>query len=163
MVTISPNNPSGAVYSEALLREVNDICREHGLYHINDEAYEYFTYGDARHFSPGSIEGSAGHTISLFSLSKAYGFASWRIGYMVIPADLFERGAEDPGHHPHLRAGDLAVRRSGSAAGGAGVLPLQAARSIAASREHVLEELARHPRHLRGPRGRGRLLRPAAW
>jgi aspartate/methionine/tyrosine aminotransferase len=90
VVTISPNNPSGAVYGEAALREVNEICREHGLYHINDEAYEYFTYGDARHFSPGSIEESEGHTISLFSLSKAYGFASWRIGYMVIPERLFE-------------------------------------------------------------------------
>lgn len=90
VVTISPNNPSGAVYEEAALREVNEICRLHGLYHITDEAYEYFTYGDARHFSPGSIEGSAGHTISLFSLSKAYGFASWRIGYMVIPEHLFE-------------------------------------------------------------------------
>jgi aspartate/methionine/tyrosine aminotransferase len=90
VVTISPNNPSGAVYSEASLREVNDICRRHGLYHITDEAYEYFTYGDARHFSPGSTSDSAGHTISLFSLSKAYGFASWRIGYMVIPAHLFQ-------------------------------------------------------------------------
>ena len=38
VVTISPNNPSGAVYSEAALREVNELCREHGLYHINDEA-----------------------------------------------------------------------------------------------------------------------------
>ena len=37
---------------------------------------------------PGSLPGSAGHTISLFSLSKAYGFASWRIGYMVIPERL---------------------------------------------------------------------------
>jgi aspartate/methionine/tyrosine aminotransferase len=90
VVTISPNNPSGAVYDEAALREVNEICRGNGLYHINDEAYEYFTYGDARHFSPGAIEGSASHTISLFSLSKAYGFASWRIGYMVIPARLLE-------------------------------------------------------------------------
>ncbi len=90
VVTISPNNPSGAVYSEAALREVNDICREQGLYHITDEAYEYFTYENAHHFSPGSIAGSAAHTISLYSLSKAYGFASWRIGYMVIPVDLFE-------------------------------------------------------------------------
>ena len=88
VVTISPNNPSGAVYPEAALREVNAICREHGIYHIHDEAYEYFTYDGARHFSPGSIKGSAGHTISLYSLSKAYGFASWRIGYMVIPEQL---------------------------------------------------------------------------
>jgi aspartate/methionine/tyrosine aminotransferase len=90
VVTISPNNPSGAVYPEPVLREVNALCREHGLYHVHDEAYEYFTYDDARHFSPGSIDGAAGHTISLFSLSKAYGFASWRIGYMVIPDPLFD-------------------------------------------------------------------------
>ncbi|HKQ74738.1 MAG TPA: pyridoxal phosphate-dependent aminotransferase [Blastocatellia bacterium] len=90
VVTISPNNPTGAVYSEPALREVNEICRARGVYHISDEAYEYFTYGDARHFSPGSIEGSNEHTISLYSLSKAYGFASWRIGFMVIPEHLFE-------------------------------------------------------------------------
>ena len=85
VVTISPNNPSGAVYSEEVLRAINALCAERGIVHISDEAYEYFTYDGARHFSPGSIEGSEAHTISLFSLSKAYGFAGWRIGYMVIP------------------------------------------------------------------------------
>ena len=88
VVTISPNNPTGAVYPEAALREVNDLCRAQGIYHISDEAYEYFTYDGALHFSPASMGGSASHTISLFSLSKAYGFASWRIGYMVIPEHL---------------------------------------------------------------------------
>jgi aspartate/methionine/tyrosine aminotransferase len=88
VVTISPNNPTGAVYPERALREVNGLCREHGIYHIHDEAYETFVYEDARHFSPGSSEGSAGHTISLFSFSKTFGFASWRLGYMVIPDAL---------------------------------------------------------------------------
>jgi aspartate/methionine/tyrosine aminotransferase len=58
------------------------------VYHISDEAYEYFTYDGVRHFSPGSITGTAGHTISLYSLSKAYGFAGWRVGYTVIPRTL---------------------------------------------------------------------------
>ena len=89
VVTISPNNPSGAVYPEAVLREVNDICYQNKIHHISDEAYENFTYNGARHFSPGSISGAEQHTISLFSFSKAYGFASWRIGYMVIPEDLY--------------------------------------------------------------------------
>lgn len=89
IVTISPNNPSGAVYPEDSLSRVNAICREHSLYHISDEAYEYFVYGDARHFSPGSIANAEQHTISLFSLSKAYGLASWRIGYMVAPEHLY--------------------------------------------------------------------------
>jgi aspartate/methionine/tyrosine aminotransferase len=90
IVTVSPNNPTGAVYSEASLRAVNALCKERGIFHINDEAYEYFVYGGARHFSPGSIAGAAGHTISLYSLSKAYGMASWRIGYMVIPDALWD-------------------------------------------------------------------------
>ena len=90
IVTMSPNNPSGAVYPDAALRAVNALCREHGLYHISDETYEYFVHGEARHFPPATIEGSEAHTIALYSLSKAYGFASWRIGYMVIPEHLYD-------------------------------------------------------------------------
>jgi len=88
VVTVSPNNPTGAVYSEAAQREVNRLCAAEGLYHISDEVYEYFTYGSARHVSPGSFAGAERHTISLYSLSKAYGFAGWRIGYMVYPEAL---------------------------------------------------------------------------
>jgi aspartate/methionine/tyrosine aminotransferase len=88
ILTVSPNNPSGAVYSESSLRAVNALCAENGLFHINDEAYEYFTFDGARHFSPASIPGAARHTITLFSMSKAYGFASWRIGWMTYPATL---------------------------------------------------------------------------
>lgn len=88
IVTISPNNPSGAVLTEMSLRQVNELCRARGLYHLADEPYEYFTYGAARHVSPGSFARAAGHTISMYSLSKAYGFAGWRIGYMVYPEPL---------------------------------------------------------------------------
>lgn len=90
IVTVSPNNPSGAVYPEATLREVQRLCREHGLYHVSDEAYEAFVFDGARHFSPASIDGASDHTISLYSFSKSHGFASWRVGYMVVPEPLFE-------------------------------------------------------------------------
>ncbi len=88
VLTISPNNPTGAVYSEEALRAVNALCAERGLFHVSDEAYEYFTYDGAKPFSPASIDGAAAHTISLYSMSKAYGFASWRIGWMVFPETL---------------------------------------------------------------------------
>ena len=90
IVTISPNNPSGAVYPAASLTAVSSLCRERGLYHISDEAYEYFTYGGIRHFSAASLPDTIAHAISLYSLSKAYGMAGWRIGYMVMPAHLEE-------------------------------------------------------------------------
>jgi aspartate/methionine/tyrosine aminotransferase len=86
IVTVSPNNPTGVVYPKPILQSINELCRDRGIYHITDETYEYFTYDGASHFSAASIPGD--HTISLFSLSKAYGFASWRIGYMVIPEHL---------------------------------------------------------------------------
>jgi aspartate/methionine/tyrosine aminotransferase len=88
VVTISPNNPTGVIYPAATLQQVNQICGHHGIYHISDEAYEYFTYNGVKHISPGSFKGATDYTISLYSLSKTYGFASWRIGYMVIPQHL---------------------------------------------------------------------------
>ena len=88
IVTVSPNNPTGTVYSKETLTEINRLCRDNNIYHISDEAYEDFVFGDHSHFSPASIEGSSEHTLSLFSLSKSYGFASWRIGYMLVPQAL---------------------------------------------------------------------------
>jgi len=90
ILTVSPNNPTGAVYSEASLRAVNALCAQHGIYHFSDEAYEYFTYEGAKHFSPASIPGAMKHTLSFYSMSKSYGMASWRVGYVVFPANLFD-------------------------------------------------------------------------
>ena len=94
IVTVSPNNPTGTVFSRNMLTAVNALCERKGIFHISDEAYEYFTYDGIEHFSPGSISGSEGHTISLYSLSKSYGFAGWRIGYMLIPRALYSAVAK---------------------------------------------------------------------
>jgi aspartate/methionine/tyrosine aminotransferase len=88
IVTISPNNPTGVVFPEQTLRDVNALCRDRGLYHISDEAYEYFTYDSVPHVSPGSFAGAEAHTLSLYSLSKTYGMAGWRVGYLTYPEQL---------------------------------------------------------------------------
>ena len=72
----------------ALLRDINTLCAEHNIYHISDEAYEYFTFEDAEHYAPGSAPGAHVYTLSLYSMSKAYGMAGWRLGYMAIPPHL---------------------------------------------------------------------------
>lgn len=88
IVTVSPNNPTGAVYSKRDLQAVNELCAARGIYHISDEAYEYFVYDDLQHFSPASLDQAGAHTISLFTLSKAFGMAGWRAGYMLAPPHL---------------------------------------------------------------------------
>jgi aspartate/methionine/tyrosine aminotransferase len=88
IVTVSPNNPTGAVYPASTLRAVNTLCAARGLYHFSDEAYAEFVHEGPPHHAPASDPGTAGHTVSLHSFSKAFGFAGWRIGWLVCPAAL---------------------------------------------------------------------------
>lgn len=145
ILTVSPNNPTGAVYPAATLRAVNALCAEHGIFHINDEAYEYFTYEGAAHFSPASIPGAAAHTISLFSLSKSYGFASWRIGWMVYPAALeaaMRKIQDTVVICPPVISQHAAVGALDSSAGGGAPYVQEKLRAITAVRTTVQSALA---------------------
>ena len=161
VVSISPNNPTGAVYPEADLRALNTLCAERGIYHIHDEAYEYFTYDGRAHFSPGSLPQTAAHTISLFSLSKSYGFAGWRIGYMTIPADAVRRGGQGAGHGADLPAAGEPGGRDRSPAGGPPLLPA-APRPDRTGAGNGAGDARGAGRPLRAGARRGRLLRAAA-
>jgi aspartate/methionine/tyrosine aminotransferase len=141
VVTISPNNPTGAVYPDDALYEVNQICRESGLYHISDEAYEHFVYNGARHFSPASIAESAAYTISLFSMSKSFGMASWRMGYMVLPEALLTavKKIQDT---ILICPPAIAQAAAAAALSHAATYPRQRIESLAKVRQTVLRELA---------------------
>lgn len=84
----SPSNPSGAVFDEASLREIAEICREKNIAIITDESYEYFTFDDNRHFSIASIPGMKDSSVSTFTFTKTYAMTGWRIGYLVTGKDL---------------------------------------------------------------------------
>ncbi|WP_255007284.1 aminotransferase class I/II-fold pyridoxal phosphate-dependent enzyme [Cyanobium sp. ATX 6F1] len=88
IVTVSPNNPSGAVVPRPVLEAINHLCASRGLVHLHDEAYHLFTYGGAVHWSPGRAPGSGEHTVTLRSFSKAYGMAGWRLGHALVPRPL---------------------------------------------------------------------------
>ncbi len=160
LVTISPNNPTGAVYAEDRLRAVNELCRRRRIYHISDEAYECFTWDGTAHFSPASIPGSEGHTLGLYSFSKSHGLASWRIGYMVVPRPLFEpiRKIQDTNLIcPPVISQWAAV---GGAGGRAGILPQPNGGDgcCTASGPCGIERCGRRVQRAGGVRG---LLRPA--
>ncbi|HLZ09052.1 MAG TPA: aminotransferase class I/II-fold pyridoxal phosphate-dependent enzyme, partial [Chloroflexota bacterium] len=87
----SPNNPTGAVYSEAALREVAEIAEKNGLLVISDEVYEFFVYDDAHHFSVGRVYPD---TLTLNAFSKSHSLTGWRIGYAAGPRHLLEKMKE---------------------------------------------------------------------
>ncbi|MAE59766.1 MAG: aspartate aminotransferase [Planctomycetaceae bacterium] len=151
VVTVSPNNPAGVVYAESDLRRVNAMCRDAGIYHIHDEAYEYFTFDAATHFSPGSIENAQPYTISLYSLSKAYGFASWRIGWMVAPDHLYT--AVKKIQDTYLICPPVVSQHAAAAAMNVGadycrekLAVTTAARHIVLDRLHAIDDLVTVPR-----------------
>ena len=51
LILNSPNNPTGAVYSEQEIRDIAAVCEKHGLYVISDEIYEKLVYAGEKHFS----------------------------------------------------------------------------------------------------------------
>lgn len=87
----SPNNPTGAVYSEESLRAVAEIADRHGILVLSDEVYESFVYDGERHFSIGSVYP---HTLTLNALSKSHALTGWRIGYAVGPRLVLEKMKE---------------------------------------------------------------------
>ncbi len=85
----TPNNPSGAVYSEAALRELGNFCVENDLYIVSDEAYETLTYGDHKHVSIASLDPKFfERTLSAFTFSKSSCMTGYRLGYAAGPTSL---------------------------------------------------------------------------
>ncbi len=83
IVVINPNNPTGAVYSKALLEEIVELARQHNLVIFADEIYSKILYDDAEFIPMGSLADDV-LCISFNGLSKSYRLAGFRSGWMVI-------------------------------------------------------------------------------
>lgn len=86
IVVINPNNPTGALYSEALLREIVQIAREHRLVIFADEVYDKVLYDGAKHTALASLSEDV-LTLTFNSLSKSYRSCGYRAGWMVVSGD----------------------------------------------------------------------------
>ena len=81
----SPNNPSGAIYSELEYRELAKVLVKYpNIYIISDEIYEHINYGNSI-FSFASIKEMYDRTITVNGLAKAFAMTGWRIGYIGAP------------------------------------------------------------------------------
>ena len=84
----SPNNPTGAAYSKAHLKEWVAYARQNGAVILYDAAYEAFIEDGELPRSIFQIEGAKECAIELCSLSKTAGFTGTRCGYTVVPLAL---------------------------------------------------------------------------
>ena len=86
IVVINPNNPTGALYSDELLKAIVDIAREHGLVIFADEVYDKVLYDGAKHTAIASLSEDV-LTLTFNSLSKSYRSCGYRAGWMVVSGD----------------------------------------------------------------------------
>ncbi|GAA6143850.1 pyridoxal phosphate-dependent aminotransferase [Hydrogenophaga sp. 5NK40-0174] len=83
LVVINPNNPTGALYSDELLKGLIDIAREHELVLLADEVYDKVLYDGVKHTALASLADDV-LTLTFNSLSKAYRACGYRAGWMHI-------------------------------------------------------------------------------
>lgn len=91
VIICSPNNPTGTVFDEKSLRALADLAVKYDFFVIADEVYEKLVYGDAKHFSIGSVSPEMRErTITVNSFSKTYAMTGWRIGYAAAREDVIK-------------------------------------------------------------------------
>ena len=83
IVIINPNNPTGAVYSQAVLEEIAEIARQHNLMIFADEIYEKIVYDGAIHHHMAAVAPDV-FCVTFNGLSKAYRVAGFRQGWMIL-------------------------------------------------------------------------------
>jgi alanine-synthesizing transaminase len=92
IIVINPNNPTGAVYPEEVLRQIVNLAAEHQLIIFADEIYDKILYDDTKHTSLASLSDEV-LFITMNGLSKSYRICGFRAGWMVISGN--KRIAED--------------------------------------------------------------------
>ena len=85
----SPNNPTGSVYSDAVLKRIAELAVRHDLWVIADEIYARIVYGGEYH-TISLLPGMAQRTVILDGFSKSFAMTGWRLGYAVAPVKIID-------------------------------------------------------------------------
>lgn len=79
----SPNNPTGAVFSEDTMTQIAEVAIENELFIISDEIYEDFAFKEK--FVP-MARLAPENTITISGVSKGFAMTGWRLGYLIAPS-----------------------------------------------------------------------------
>jgi alanine-synthesizing transaminase len=92
IVLINPNNPTGALYPDDILKDILEIARQHQLIVYADEIYDKVLYEGATHTSIASLADDV-LCVTFNGLSKNYRSCGFRSGWMVVSGE--KRHAQD--------------------------------------------------------------------
>ena len=99
LLFVSPDNPSGAVYSPEETIAIGKWAVQHGIWVVTDEIYEHLTYGKHKFLSmPTLVPELADTCIIVNGVAKTYAMTGWRVGWMIGPKDVMKAAINFQSH-----------------------------------------------------------------
>jgi len=99
LLFVSPDNPSGAVYTPEETVAIGKWAVEHGIWVITDEIYEHLTYGKHTFSSmPTLVPELADTCVIVNGVAKTYAMTGWRVGWMIGPKDVMKAAINFQSH-----------------------------------------------------------------
>lgn len=99
LLFVSPDNPSGAVYSPEETIAIGKWAVQHGIWVVTDEIYEHLTYGKHKFSSmPTLVPELADKCIIVNGVAKTYAMTGWRVGWMIGPKDIMKASTNFQSH-----------------------------------------------------------------
>jgi len=89
LITNSPGNPTGTVYTDEVQRAMAELVVKHDLWVLSDEIYARIIYG-GEYLSMLRYPGMRERTLIIDGFSKSFAMTGWRLGYTVAPPDVVE-------------------------------------------------------------------------
>jgi len=99
LLFVSPDNPSGAVYTPAEVAAIGEWAVEHGVWVVTDEIYEHLVYGGHEFSSmPTLVPDIADQCLVVNGVAKTYAMTGWRVGWMIGPNDVIKASTNFQSH-----------------------------------------------------------------
>ena len=99
LLFVSPDNPSGSVYTPAETKAIGEWALERGVWVITDEIYEHLTYGPHEFSSmPALVPDLAEQCLILNGVAKTYAMTGWRVGWLIGPNDVVKAATNFQSH-----------------------------------------------------------------
>lgn len=118
LLFVSPDNPSGAVYSPAEVKAIGEWALERGVWVVTDEIYEHLTFGPHEFSSmPVLVPDLAEQCLVLNGVAKTYAMTGWRVGWLIGPDDVV-KAATNFQSHATSNVSNVAQRAALAAVGG---------------------------------------------
>jgi aspartate/methionine/tyrosine aminotransferase len=99
LLFVSPDNPSGSVYTPAEVRAIGEWAVANGVWVVTDEIYEHLTYGNHEFASmPTLVPDLADQCLVVNGVAKTYAMTGWRVGWMIGPSDVIKASSNFQSH-----------------------------------------------------------------